>query len=106
VVFALCFIRVYVSILKIVGAVNGEPAFLLPYIVYSLIAIVLSVIVSILFFVLIIETKARIISGFIPLVYVSLLIYFCFVVISLYKQQKAENDNSRKIQCDNITSFS
>ena len=80
-----------VSILLIIGAVKDKAALLVPYIVCSVIGIVLMVILSILFFVLIPFIPAKIAGGFIPLVLLAIPIYFCLVVISLYKNLKSGN---------------
>jgi hypothetical protein len=80
-----------VSILLIFGAVKDKAALLVPYIVCSVIGIVLMIILSILLFVLVPYVPAKITGGFIPLVLLALPIYFSLVVISLYKKLKVEN---------------
>jgi cadmium resistance protein CadD (predicted permease) len=84
-------IGLIVSILLIIGAVKDKAALLVPYIVCSVIGIVLMIILSILFFVLIPYVPAKITGGFIPLVLLAIPIYFCLVVIGHYKKLKTEH---------------
>ena len=83
-------VTLIVSILLIVGAVKNKPALLIPFVVFTVIGTILFVVVAIVFLVLIKDTTARIILACTFIVCLPLPIYFCLVVVGLYKQQKAE----------------
>jgi membrane protein implicated in regulation of membrane protease activity len=85
-----------VSILLIIGAVLSIRALLIPYVVFSVIGMVLFVVTMIVLLVLINDTITRIITVFATLISLPLPIYFCLAIIGLYKQQKAENQSAKR----------
>jgi Domain of unknown function (DUF4728) len=84
-------IGVIISILLVVGAVKGKPAFLVPHIACCIIGIVLLVILCVVFYALTTTTLAQIITRILPIVMLVFPIYYCLVIISFYIQLRAEN---------------
>ena len=91
-----------ISILLVVGAVKSKPALLVPYVVLSVIGMILLVVMAIVLLVLITEPSAgglvalgRVILACTVIACLPLPIYFCLVVVGLYKQQKAENQSNK-----------
>ena len=84
-----------ISILLVVGAVKSKPALLIPYVVLSVIGMILLVVMAIVFLVLITEPSVRVILACALIASLPLPIYFCLVVVGLYKQQKAENQSNK-----------
>jgi Domain of unknown function (DUF4728) len=91
-------IGLIVSILLIIGAKNNKPALLIPYVVFTIIGIVIEIYFttfSILHYELC-GVSAGKLSCFIPPFTVLLQIFFSLVVIGFYKQQKAENQLKKR----------
>ena len=79
------------SILLIIGTLKSKAAYLIPYIVCSVIGMVCAVGFSIVFFVLIKDTVQRTTLGCFPLISIPLQIAFCVVVGIFHRQLKAKN---------------
>jgi tryptophan-rich sensory protein len=102
-------VTLIVSILLIVGAVRNKPALLIPFVVFTVIGTILFVVMVIAVLVLLKDTVARIVLSCIFIVCLPLAIYFCLVVIGLYKQQKAEKQSIKRLSyqanCERLVSF-
>ena len=84
-----------IGILLVVGAVKNKPALLIPYMINCIIGMIRIVVWDVVLIVLINDTGARIIVACTLIACIPLPIYFCLVVVSLYKKQKAENESSK-----------